>query len=249
MTRISEFAMKRLILVLLPFVFLTSSCVAFFPFDGIIGNGKVITTPYSFSDFSSVENYTSALVYVRHGSVASATVTADENVFEALDIKVENEVLKISTRPGKNILRISQFKVNVVMPSLEQVSLYGSGDIFANDPFSGSDLKLAVMGSGDISGAFSYDKIAATIAGSGSIKASGEADRFAGIIMGSGGLKTGSLTVNDANVSIMGSGSCTVTVIAKINALIAGSGSVYYYGTPAQVYKTKSGSGDLRHLY
>lgn len=239
--------MKRTIFLVLPLMFFVSSCVAFFPLDGIVGNGKIVTTPLAVSGFTSVKNCTSATVYIVRGTRASATLTTDENIHEALDIHVENGALVISTRQGKNIFRYSRFTVRVTLPSLDSVSVYGSGDIVVSDKFYGQSLALMIQGSGDISGAFDYDKIQTTIMGSGDIKIVGASKWFSGNITGSGGISADGLEADRADVSIKGSGSCVLRVSESLNAKIYGSGSVYYYGSPS-VSQSDAGSGSIKQL-
>ena len=239
--------MKRIALLIFPFTFFVSSCVAFFPLDGIVGNGKVVTVPLAVSGFTAVRNSTSATVHILRGQTASARVTTDENVQEALDIHVENGTLVISTRPGKSILRYSKFSVQVALPMLSALSACGSGDFLISDKFYGQSIVLAIMGSGDISGAFDYDRIQASIMGSGDIKVVGSSKWFDGNIAGSGGIFGDGLEADRADVSINGSGSCSLRVSGSLNAKIYGSGSIYYYGSPS-ISQMDAGSGSLRQL-
>jgi hypothetical protein len=239
--------MKRTLFLVIPFILLASSCVAFFPLDGIVGNGKIVTLPLAVNGFSSVKNCTSANVRIVHGSKASATVTVDENIQSTLDIHVENDTLIISTHPGKNIFRYSQFTVQVMLPALSGVTVNGSGDIAVSDKFYGQSLTLMILGSGDISGAFDYERVQATIMGSGDIKIVGSSRLFNGNIAGSGGIYADGLEADRADVTIHGSGSCVLRVDDSLNAKIYGSGSIYYYGSPS-VSQMDAGSGSLKQL-
>jgi len=239
--------MKRISLIIFPLILITSSCVLAFPFDGIAGNGKVITSVLPVSGFSAVRNMTSAEVLVHRGAGASAKVTVDENILEALDIHVDKGVLIISTRPGKSVYHTTGFTVNVTLASLNEIGVYGSGDILVSDRFSGHAIQLSIHGSGDISGSFDYDEIAASIMGSGEIRLAGGTDYFKGTIAGSGDIHGDSLMAARALASINGSGSCTLRVDEALDARIYGSGSVYYYGSP-MISQIDAGSGSLRQL-
>ncbi|MHB0897672.1 MAG: head GIN domain-containing protein [Spirochaetales bacterium] len=239
--------MKRVSLIIFPLILITSSCVLAFPFDGIVGNGKVITAALPVAGFSAVRNMTSAKVLVNRGASASAKATVDENILEALDIHVDNGVLIISTRPGKSIYHATEFAVHVTLASLSELGVYGSGDILVSDRFSGHAIQLSILGSGDISGSFDYDELAASIMGSGEIRLAGISDYFKGTIAGSGDIHGDSLTAARAIATINGSGSCTLRVNEALDARIYGSGSVYYYGSP-MVSQIDAGSGSLRQL-
>ncbi|MFA5852247.1 MAG: head GIN domain-containing protein [Spirochaetales bacterium] len=239
--------MKRVSFIILPLILITSSCVLAFPFDGIAGNGKVVTSTLPVSGFSAVRNMTSAKVLISRGSRTSAKVTVDENILEALDIHVENGALIIATHSGKSIYHATEFTVTVALASLAEVGVYGSGDIQVSDRFAGHTIQLAILGSGDISGSFEYDEITASIMGSGDIRVAGVTDGFKGSVAGSGDIHGDSLTATRATASINGSGSCTLRVDEALDARIYGSGSIYYYGSP-MISQIDAGSGSLRQL-
>lgn len=258
--------MKRIPLLLIPFILMASSCVVAFPFNGIAGNGNVVTISMPVTGFSAVKNMTSARVRVAKGASASAKVSIDENLLESLDIRVENNVLLIAVRSGTSIYHYREFTVDVALPSLTSVVANSSGNITVAGTFVGRSLELSILGSGDISGSFSYDTLNASIQGSGNIaiscdardftakiegsgdiRAVGDSERFHGIIGGSGDIEADGFTAGDAVVRINGSGSCTLRADDFLDVGIYGSGSVYYYGTPA-ISQIDSGSGSLKQL-
>lgn len=247
-TRCSELCMKRLSIVILPFFLLATSCVAVFPFDGIVGNGKVITSSLDARNFQAIQNFSSAKVTVRKGQVAMATVTVDENVLEALDIKVENGSLNIATKPGRSILRYTTFKVTVTMPVVEGIGIFGSGNVSVSDRFDADELKLGIHGSGSINGTFDAEDLEAYIGGSGGIDLAGSAVNLVATIAGSGNISADSLSAEKAIVSIYGSGSTSVRVEDSLDAKIYGSGSINYYGSPARLTTVDAGSGHLRQI-
>ena len=50
--------------------------------------------------------------------------------------------------------------------------------------------------------------------------------------MGSGSIRAGELSVKTVDISIAGSGDCTIDATDKLNVNIAGSGDIYYLGSP-----------------
>ncbi|TXT41720.1 MAG: hypothetical protein FD137_2664 [Spirochaetes bacterium] len=258
--------MKRLSLLALPLVFLFASCVAVFPFDGLVGNGKVATYPLNLSHFDAIRNYSSAKVVVARGSSPGASVTIDSNLLEALDIRVESNTLIVSLKPGKSIVRYSKFVVDAVTPALAELGTYGSGPISCADNFSGTRMRLSTNGSGNLSGAFDYYEIEAAIGGSGSIGATCIATTLKATVVGSGDivLKGGAKDITariggsgsvlgegfraeTADLSIYGSGSISCRVSDRLSAAIGGSGNINYYGNP-WVESRDNGSGSVRRL-
>ncbi|MDX9783162.1 MAG: head GIN domain-containing protein [Spirochaetia bacterium] len=258
--------MKRLALFSLPLVFFCASCVLVFPFDGLTGNGDVVSRNLALSSFDSIQNHTSAKVFVRKGSQAKASITIDENLLEALDVRVDFGTLVIATKPGKSILSSTRFVVDVSLPSLEELKAYGSGSIVCEDSFSGRKLELSSSGSADLSGTFDYEDLSISIAGSGDVAATllaeelslridgsgdivlkGRTDDVEARINGSGDIAGRDFSVRRAQIGIFGSGSATFRVQDWLKVVIGGSGDVNYYGNP-YLDSRSSGSGRVRRL-
>ena len=239
--------MKRNILFIALLVMLASSCVIAITPGDYVGNGKVITSSIPVSGYTAVKNMTSAHINLRQDSARSAKVTIDENLLDLLDIHVENGTLVIALIPGKSLYRYSKFTVDVTLPSLTGVGIYGSGEIAVSNAFDGRSIALTIAGSGDIAGNFDYDEVAASIMGSGSIRINGSAERFEGSIGGSGSIQGRNFVAEDAEVSVRGSGSVTLKALSSLDVKIFGSGSVYYYGSP-RISIIDAGSGRLAQL-
>jgi len=104
-----------------------------------------------------------------------------------------------------------------------------------------------VAGSGDLHVAdLTAKRVHAAVAGSGNLDLAGRADALEAGIAGSGDLKAGKLEVADAKVGVAGSGSASVWARASLNASVAGSGDVRYFGDPAVRKTSVTGSGTLR---
>jgi|GEM_PF-1064137 len=239
--------MKRVIFSLLFLALLSSSCVIAVTPGDFVGNGKVVTASLPLSGYGAVKNMTSGQVRLRMGASRSVSVTIDENLVEYLDIHTENDTLVIALQPGKSLYRYTEFTVDVMLPTLNEIGVYGSGNISVLNRFSGRSIVMTDQGSGFISGDFEYDHLTATILGSGNIKLSGGSDRLDATIYGSGSIQAAGFSAGEAAVAVNGSGSCTLRVLDSLDARIYGSGSVYYRGYPS-ISIADFGSGEVRQL-
>lgn len=244
---VQEPSMKRTLVFITLLVVLASSCVIAVTPGNYVGNGKVITTSLPVSGYTAVKNMSSAHIRLHQDLTRSVKVTIDENLLEFLDIHVENGTLVVALLPGKSLYRYTKFTVDVSMPSLTGLGIYGSGEIALVNDFSGRSIALTIAGSGDIEGELEYDEVKASIMGSGSIRINGSAESFEGSIGGSGSIQARSFSAEDAELSIRGSGSMTLKVESSLDARIFGSGSIYYYGNP-RVSIVDAGSGRLVQL-
>jgi hypothetical protein len=191
---------------------------------GVAGSGNPATESRQVGSFSKVEIEGSADVEVAVNPVASLTVTTDDNLLPLVKTEVTGDTLKIGWAKGAST-RLG-IKVRIATPSLEALSISGSGTIHAE----------GIKG----------DAFSISISGSGTITAKGQADRCDLAINGSGDIQTGELVAHDARVAIDGSGSVTVYADRSLEAAIAGTGSISYLGHPAQVKKSIMGIGSIQ---
>lgn len=228
------------VLVALPL----SACVGL-PGIGVVGNGRVLESERRVGAFSRIDSGGSAEVRVRKGPTTRVVVTTDENVQEHFRAEVSGGVLLLGYKPGTMITRVTKLVVDVYLPSLEGVTVSGSGDLSLVDPFKGDSFSATISGSGSVTGSIRYGSATVRISGSGKVKLDGSCDELALAVSGSGRFDCASLTTQAATVTLSGSGDAELSVSGRLDARISGSGSVRYRGKPV-VNASVSGSGTVR---
>lgn len=192
----------------------------------LTGQGPVVTQELDLPEFHSIGLGVSGTVYLYQGNARKVEVEGQQNIIDAL----RKEVSGGSWNIGFDERRVGNYKklvIRITLPTVEDLSIGGSGSIIAEDAFEGlGDMKMSIGGSGSIEFAGSAQKLKVSIGGSGSVKA----DR---------------LKVQDCKVSIGGSGSAYVEVSDNLDVSIAGSGDVVYNGRP-RVSSSIAGSGKVR---
>ena len=232
--------MKRNILVIAAAIVSLAFVSCTFHFDGdyslggdnIKGNGNIVTQNYTVSAFNELTIALPATVNFTVSDAYTCTIRVDENILEYLEVKVKNEelILKRLNANKNDNLRPTEFVIEVTAPSLEEISLAGSGEFNALSPMEGKELEVNVAGSGDMvfNESVNYPKVEMTVAGSGDIECVKlVAEELEANVAGSGDLKVDGGTVREAEVSIAGSGDIVLTCdIENLEANIAGSGDI-----------------------
>jgi hypothetical protein len=235
------------------------------------GDGNIVTRNFDVIAFNEISAALPATVNFTVSDNYSCTVTVDENLFEYLDIKVENNELQLCKQQKYNNtgLKATEFVIEVTAPSLKEINLAGSGTFNVLSPLEGENMEVSVAGSGDI---YFKEKVAMetfemSVAGSGDIDCIElVANKLDVTIAGSGDLKVASGTVREATASIAGSGDIVLTcgienldtdiagsgdikarVNGKLKYSIIGSGDISYYGNPV-VEGDKAGRGSVTRL-
>jgi hypothetical protein len=214
----------------------------------IRGNGTISRQNFPLNDFKTVSVSGDWTVEITQNGTFSVIVDADKNLFDYLDIRVDNNNLHIGFKKGYAISN-AHCKASIKMPILERLTTSDSitGEINSFNNMSGKAMSIAISGSGDITAnGIKVKELALEISGSGDFKATGEAQTFTGSISGSGNIKAVDLETEKANISISGSGSAEVWVTDSLTADISGSGKIRYKNlTPPPAIH---GSGDIAHL-
>lgn len=220
----------------------------------IKGNGNVVTRNYEFSAFNEISTVLPATINFTVSKEYACRVQLDENLFEYLDIRLKgNELTMKTVKEGSSYVQLSPtaFVIELSAPSLEEISLVGSGDFVFLTPFEAKDLEISIAGSGDVvfKETARINELEVSIAGSGDVKCDNLiADKTEVSVAGSGDVNIEAGTVRTLEASIAGSGSITTRCqLDRLKYSIAGSGFIYYVGD-AKVSGNKVGSGQLRRI-
>jgi len=214
------------------------------------GSGNVVTESRDVSGFDAVALGGSGVLTITVGEKEALTVTADDNLLEHIETKVEDgrlsigrthEAWRLSLRPSTPI------KYDLTVVRLSAVAVSGAASVRA-EVLAAESFDVAVSGSGDIEiGNLETARFTVAISGSGDVSVAGRADVVAIAISGSGVYRGGELMSRSADCGVSGSGDVTVWAEEELEVGVSGSGTVSYYGEP-RVRSDISGSGSVRPL-
>ena len=219
--------MKRSLLVLsLSFLFVLGSSAQNWKKGSISGEGPVVKKELNIESFTSLGLGVNADVYITKGA-QKVTIEAQQNIIDNIKRNVKGDSWSIEH--DKNVKKHEKITLWISMPTVESLAIGGSGAIISKDAFNGlNNLEFSIAGSGKIEFSGSADKLEVSIAGSGDLVGSG-------------------LKVKDCEVSIAGSGNCSIDVDNDLEVSIAGSGDVRYKGSP-KISSSIAGSGNVRSM-
>lgn len=199
------------------------------PFDGldVVGPFNVI--------YEQAENYT-------------VRIEGTMEQLEKMTVYVKNDKLTIDRRNAKNN-NFQGLQVFVTSPSIEEMSIAGSGKVTAPNAFKANKITLDVAGSGQMTLAqLECTDLITDIAGSGSVVIGPvQANTVKNDIAGSGGVEVASLVCKKVTNDIAGSGKVTLNNmnVDKVYSDIAGSGKVILNGTVGSHTEDIAGSGKV----
>lgn len=214
--------------------------------DGHVkGEGEVVKRPLTVPEFHGIELEGAMDVVITPSEARSVVVEAQANIAELVTTEVTEGIWHIQTE-GQGYSTDKPFVVHISMPTVDHITIDGSGDVKGTGPFRTDKLVLRTNGSGDMTFEVQAGAVDVAIGGSGDMKLSGTSDDVAVSIKGSGDVNARALKTSGAVVSISGSGDVTVNTDQRLVASISGSGNVMYDGSPSDLTRNVSGSGEIR---
>ena len=225
-------------------VLLMSSCNVITG-DSVTGNGNIRTEKRSTGNFNAVKASGSIDIEIKSGDAYAVSVEGDDNILQYIVTDVNGGTLNVHYKNGYSINN-DHAKVYVTAPSLDKLSISGSGDITTTDILKNSrEIEMNVSGSGNIKGQVDAPSIKVSVGGSGNVSLTGRTKDFTCTVSGSGDINCTGLESENTIVKVSGSGNAHVFASVHLSATVSGSGDVYYRGNPANPEIHTSGSGSV----
>ena len=229
----------------------------------IKGSGVRGTETRELAEFNQLASSIAGDVKIVISDPQPLKIVADDNLLPYILTEVTDGKLKIYCE--KNIKTVTDIQIELTTRDLDTLVCNGAGDI-ALTRLKSDKLDLIVCGAGDLdlsdleldqmkivlSGSGSIElggdikQLEVTVSGAGSMKARGSASSLCATLSGAGDLDLAKLKAASAIVTISGAGDANVNVTDVLVAQISGAGSITYYGKPATVTRSITGSGSIR---
>jgi hypothetical protein len=189
--------------------------------SGTVGNGGATnlttTVTFPFNSFTGVSVGGPFSVSIVPGPY-SISVTVDSGLHRRLDVREEGQILKVGFEAGNNI-QSGTMTVEIVMPTLESISLAGATIATISD-FSGSFLEVQLAGVATLEGQnVSYDLLMANV------------DGVSVLLMED----VSPLPAADVNVAAVSSATVNMMDSAVLTGSAIATSSISYYGSDVSI--------------
>lgn len=187
------------------------------------GNHRRAEETRSLPCFEKITVEAGVEVSYRPGERCQARLAGDSNLLGLILTEVGGGRLHIGV--SRSLQSEGPLRVEVQSPRLTELEVEGSGDVELTGVDTKS-LRIAVGGSGNVSGA-------------------GRVGTLEVVADGSGNLDLARLMAEEAAIDISGAADAKVYATRRLKVDVSGAGNVVYYGRPAQVVTDVSGAGDV----
>lgn len=234
-------------------------------FGSIIGSGNLETQEFNYSDFTRVEVGNAFEVEVIQSDSFSIIITADDNIFDNINVSKSGETLRIWLRSGYHYRNYTA-RAEITMPQLHRLELSGatSGTIegfsSAHDfilelsgasslnisDMSAGDIRFDISGASSLTGSITADGNAGLdLSGASSVTLSGSANDLDADASGASHLGLNNFPIHNANVELSGASAGTINLDGTLNADLSGASHLYYIGEPTLGELNTSGGSSI----
>jgi len=212
------------------------------------GSGNLKTKEYTFVDFTSVEISSAFEFHISQASSYKVSITADDNVFEKLEIIKEGNTLKIALKPMIT-LGSATLEAEVTMPQLHGLAVSGASRGTVSDFYSAENLDLNVSGASKVTGDITAGDADFTVSGASTVQLEGSANDIVANVRGGSRFKLGGFIVNNASVTFSSASTGTVNVSGKLDANLSSASKLSYLGEPTIGNINISGASSFNKKY
>jgi hypothetical protein len=199
-----------------------------FPFSRVVGSGNLRTQEEALSDFAIVDVGSGFKVDITQASSYSIIITADDNLFDYIQVTKTGNTLTIRLEPLVSYQTLT-LKAEISMPDLEELQFSGG----VNGTATGFVL--------------SHD-FRAELSGGSILRMDGEADNLAAECSGGSRLELSEFVVTNADVDFSGGSQGTINLDGVLDADLSGGSRLFYIGNPTLGDISTSGGSDISPL-
>ncbi len=221
-------------------------------FGGVVtGSGNPITGNYNFGDFTRVEVGYAFEVDITQSASYSVSITADDNLFNYIEVSISDETLKIRLKSGRSYISTTH-RARITMPELRRLELAGASrgvvsgfsslEDFELDLSGASSLQMVGISAGDIefdisgaswvSGDITAGDARFDISGASRVELEGLAEDIVIDASGASSVELDDFPVNNAEVKLSGASRGTVNLNGRLDVNLSGASNLQYIGQP-----------------
>jgi hypothetical protein len=234
----------RLNMILLILFIIPTFCMSSLPFQLKKGSGAPVDKNFKVSDFHGIDVSGGFDVILVQGNSEDLMLTAQENLFEHITVKVDQGILRIYT--DNTIISTKSMKARISFKSIDNLKVSGGGDIACETSVNVQKLDVHISGGGDLNGVINTDKLTCQISGGGDAEINGNIKNY-NLDLSGGGDVTSYIGAGIVDCNVSGGGDITLRVKEKASdaqVAISGGGDVTVELNAAKLKCSVSGGGD-----
>jgi hypothetical protein len=210
------------------------------------GSGKMVTETRKVTGFNKIDISGGFDVVIKQDTAESVSITADDNLMEAIKSEVSDGKLQIKTKGS--ICNSGKLVLNISLRDLNRIETSGAVNVTSNGKITTKDLVIGTSGATKITLDLNANNLITNGTGSTELNLTGQASSHLVNFSGAGTLNALDFIVAKYNIESTGAVNCKINVLNELNVSSAGVSEVEYRGNPAKIHEDKSGASTLKKI-
>ena len=220
---------------------LISSCIFLGP--SIKGNGNVVDDVRKTKEFNKIEISRGMNVYISKGEITKIVVKADENLLDAIETKIVDDVLKITAT--ENIRSATSKKVFVTTPHLEKIKASSGSNVYSETVLFFRNLELSGSAGSNQKLEINSEAVEVSTSSGSNIDLTGKANSFKGKASSGSNIKASDLTAENCDAKASSGANIWITAKKDFSGDVSSGANIFLYGNPGTTNIEKSSGGNV----
>ena len=209
-----------------------------------LGRAILETRSFDLAGFDSVNVSNAIAATIKQGESYSVSVTADDNLWDRLQVRTIGKTLDIGLQPGAyNITHIS---AEITMPALSKLSLSGASQGNISGFKSTSGLTMDLSGASRASGDAQSGSANVSLSGASNVSLNGGASSLSLDASGASRADLPNFPVDKASVTLSGASNANLNVKSNLDYDLSGASHLTYTGQPSVGKSNTSGASSAQ---
>jgi hypothetical protein len=224
---------------------------------------NIVTRQFDFKDFQNIEIDCAFIFEITAGTAYHVSITANESLFDKINIAQSGDILKLSLKPVRFQAR-PILEAHIVMPNINRLrqSAATSGIVSGfrtNTPFdlylSGAsstqvniecgEARLEITGASHLEGVIKTSKADLLVSGASRVQLSGRCRNLVLSGWGAADMDMAEFQSEEGTIYLKGASTATVNIKNQLNIDLTGASHLRYLGSPTLSEVTLSGASVL----
>jgi hypothetical protein len=223
-------------------VLLFSSCIFMGP--SIKGNGNVVEETRNVGSFDEIKATRGMNVYISQGEEIKVRVEADENLLDAIETKVEQNTLVVST--SKNIRSSTSKKVYVTVSEVNSIKSTAGSNVYSENQIKAKSLDLTASAGSNMHLDVEVRRLNVSASAGSNIKLEGRSEVFVAKASAGSNIKAEDLITGECEARASSGANIWIEVQNKLDGHASSGGNVFYSGNPQSINTENSSGGNVK---
>jgi hypothetical protein len=208
--------------------------------------GNLKTEEMAFADFTGVEVGWAFEVTVTQSSSVSVVISADEKIFDNIEVTQTGNTLIIGHKPGIEFTDLFR-KAEIRMPDLNKLILSGATRGTAEGFSNSNTFVLGLSGASSLEMTdINVGDAEIEVSGASNLDAEGTAKDLFSLVSGASNIDLSNFPVNNADIDVSGASRAIINIDGRLDADVSGASALEYIGEPTMGDINTSGSSTIK---